>query len=128
MDAILTTVIPALLPAVGDGFRSLIAKFTGTSAAAPKTVDEHIALMNADTDRLRAMAELDRPSGKASAWVTNLRESSRYIAVHIVIVNGVVQMLLNSDPVVVDLSFDLASSGFFFLFGDRVYRHLKRGK
>ena len=126
MSVLLTTLLPALLPAVGDGVRGLIAKFTGSAGADPQNVDEKIQLMQAEAEKLKALAEIDKPSGKASQWVTDLRESSRYIAVGVVLLNAAGQSLYNSDPAVVLLSFELASSGFFFLFGDRVYLNLKK--
>ena len=94
-------------------------------SADPQNVDEKIKLMQAETEKLRALSEIDKPSGKASLWVTNLRESSRYIAVFVVIANGVLQSAFNDDSATVLLSLELASSGFFFLFGDRVYINLK---
>jgi hypothetical protein len=128
MSILLTTLLPALLPAVGDGVRGLFAKFTGSAGADPQNVDEKIKLMQAETDKLKALAEIDKPTGKASLWVTNLRESARYIAVYVVIANGFLQSFFNPNPEVVVLSLELASSGFFFLFGDRVYVNLKGKK
>lgn len=125
MSLLLTTLVPALLPALGDGVRGLFAKFTGSAGANPQNVDEKIQLMEAQTAKLKALAEIDKPSGQASAWVTNLRESSRYVAVIAVMLNGFIQSAFNDDPTIVLLSLELASSGFFFLFGDRVYINLK---
>lgn len=121
----LTTLLPALLPALGDGIRGVIAKFTGSAGASPQNVDEAIKLMQAQTDKLRAIAEIDKPSGNASPWVTNLRESSRYIATFAVLLNAALQSAFNPNPAHVVMSLELASSAFFFLFGDRVYLHLK---
>lgn len=125
--SLLTTLLPALLPAVGDGVRGIIAKFTGGAGAKPRNVDEKIRLMEADTAKLRALADIDKPSGKASLWVTNLRESSRYVAVLLVLINAAGQLAFNDNAAQVIMSLELASSGFFFLFGDRVYLHLRKG-
>lgn len=125
--SLLTTILPALLPALGDGIRGVIAKLTGSAGAAPQNVDEAIKLMQAQTEKLRALGEIDKPSGRASLWVTNLRESSRYIAVFVVLVNAALQTAFNDNPAHVLLSLELASSAFFFLFGDRVYLHLRKG-
>lgn len=127
MNFLLTSLVPALLPAIGDGLRGIFAKFTGSAGANPQNVDEAIKLMQAQTEKLRALAEIDKPSGRASLWVTNLRESSRYVAVLLVLLNAAGQLAFNSNPAHVVMSLELASSAFFFLFGDRVYLHL-RGK
>lgn len=121
-----STLFPALITPVADGVRGAIARYTGGEGAKPQNVTEAIKLMEANTDRLRALAELDKPSGNASQWVTNLRESSRYIAAGAVIANGIGQAAWGTDPVSVGLSIDMAASAFFFLFGDRVYVNLKK--
>lgn len=126
IELLLTTVLPALLPAVGDGIKAGINKLTGTAPATPQTVEDAIALMQAQTERLRALAELDKPAGAIAPWVANLRASSRYVAVFILILNGIGQAAWGNDPTVINLSLQMAQSGFFFLFGDRVYLHLKR--
>ena len=128
LTALLTTVVPALLPAVGDGVRGIIAKFTGSAGAAPQNVEEQVTLIEAQTRQLQVIAELDKPQGNISQWVANLRASARYIAVFLVIFNGMLQAGFNDNEAMVILSLDMASSGFFFLFGDRVYLHLKKGR
>lgn len=128
IELLLSTVVPALLPAFSDGVRGLIARFTSSAGAAPQNVDEHVTLLEAQTAQLQALAELDRPQGNISQWVADLRASARYIATFIVILNGVGQAAFNNDPEMVSLSLELAQGGFFFLFGDRVYLHLKRGR
>lgn len=127
LELLLTTVIPGLLPVVGDGIKTVINKVTGNNPAVPQSVDDAIALMAAQTERLRALAEIDKPAGNISPWVADLRASSRYIAVFLLITNGIGQGIWGTDPQVVLMSGQMAQSAFFFLFGDRVYLHLKRG-
>jgi hypothetical protein len=127
MGALLaTTILPALLPAAGDAIRSVVGKFTGTAPAAPKTVGESIELMKAQTERMKALAEIDKPSGNAHRWVYDLRESSRYIAVFLIILNWIGQSAYGTDAATIVIAAELASSAVFFLFGDRVYMHLKK--
>ncbi|MDH5188841.1 MAG: hypothetical protein OEW37_07790 [Rhodospirillaceae bacterium] len=126
MSILATTLIPALLPAVGDAVRGLVAKFTGSAGGKPQNVDEAIKLVDADIRRLEALTKLDAPSGNASKWVINLRESSRYIAVFVVLLTWVyVTAQGNNEPLIL-LAAELAQSAFFFLFGDRVYINLKK--
>lgn len=128
LETLLTTLLPALIPAVGDGVRGIIAKFTGSAGAAPQNVEEQVTLLEAQTRQLQALAELDKPQGQISLWVANLRASARYLATFAVILNGIGQAAFNNDPEMVRLSLNLAEGGFFFLFGDRVYLHLKKGR
>ena len=128
MSLLATTILPALLPALGDAIRGGVARLTGGTGAQPQNVDEYIRVQEADIKRLQALAELDRPAGNISLWVANLRASARYLATFAVILNAIVLSFVPgvvSDSVLV-LSWDLASGGFFYLFGDRAYFHLKR--
>lgn len=126
IEILLTTLLPALLPAVGDGIKTVINKFTGNNPRMPQSIDEVVKLMAAQTERLRALAELDKPSGEISKWVANLRASSRYIAVFVLILNAVAQGIWGVDDQVIASSQQMGQSGFFFLFGDRVYMHLRK--
>ena len=119
---ILETLIPALLPAVADAAKSAIARLGG---AKPKTVEEVVAIEDARTRRLEALAKLDAPAGPISPWVANLRASSRYIATLALIANAIAQAAIGGDPATVQLSVDMGQAAFAFLFGDRVYVNLK---
>lgn len=126
IEILLTTLLPALLPAVGDGIKTVINKVTGNNPAMPQSIDDAIKLMAAQTDRLRVLAELDKPTGEISKWVADLRASSRYIAVFILIINAVAQGIWGANDQVIAMSQQMGQSGFFFLFGDRVYMHLRK--
>lgn len=137
MPAILPMLLPALLPAVADGIRGIIAKFTGSAGAAPQSVAEAIQLMNAETERLKALAALDAPGGVPSLWVVNLRASCRYIlglaiiGVTLLVTMGYVTApsadaaKLAAQTALVDALLQLSGSVFFYFFGDRVYLKLK---
>jgi len=125
MSLLLSTVLPALLPALSDGVRGLVGKFTGGAGANPQNVDEVIKLQEAETQRLEALAKLDSVGGGVSPWVANLRASSRYIAVWVALAQWPIVLWLV--PEYADTGAQFAQSAFFFLFGDRVYLHLKRG-
>lgn len=122
---LLTVLLPALLPAAADGVRGLFAKLTGSEGAKPQSVTEVIQLMEADTSRLVALAELDR-AGNVSSWVANLRASSRYIAVWAALLQW--PIVATFAPGHADTSAQFAQAAVFFLFGDRVYMHLRRDK
>ncbi len=124
IEILATTVLPSLVPAVVDTIRGVVAKVTGSAGGRPQNVEETIQLMNAETERLKALADIDKPSGKASQWVTDLRESSRYIATFLILLMAFVLVVMNSPHA--QSTLNIGSSAFFFLFGDRVYLHIKK--
>ncbi len=127
LTTLATTVIPALLPAVTDGIRGAIGRLTGGAGSRPQSVKEAIALMQAETERLKAIAELDKPGAQVSKWVADLRASSRYIATFAAIALWGGVIFSGIEGPALDYTQELARGAFFFLFGDRVYTHLKRG-
>ncbi|TRZ42139.1 hypothetical protein D4S03_12420 [bacterium] len=121
MGSILSLVIPALIPAVADGLRGIFSRLTGGAGAKPQNVEEQIKLMTAENERLKALAELDKPSENISPWVADLRASFRYIAGGLIILGAVSTLYLPADLLVQDAIWNLAGSVFAFLFGDRMY-------
>lgn len=121
MTGILSLVVPALIPAVADGLRGVFNKLTGGAGAKPANVEEQIKLMAAENERLKALAELDRPSEKISPWVADLRASFRYIAGGLIILAAVSSLYVRTDLYLQDAVWNLAGSVFAFLFGDRMY-------
>lgn len=125
IEALLTTVVPALIPAVTDGVRGVIAKFTGGAGAKPANVAEAVQLMNADTDRLRALKELDNV-GQVSLWVNNVRAMMRPVASAIVLGGYIGTLYLSADQAVILQMGDYARMVTFYIFGDRSYMYFKR--
>ena len=121
MGSILSLVVPALIPAVADGLRGLFSKLTGGAGAKPQNVEEQIKLMAAENERLKAVAELDRPSENISPWVADLRASFRYIAGCLIILAAISSLYIRVDLFLQDAVWNLAGSVFAFLFGDRMY-------
>lgn len=128
MTALLSLLLPALVPVASDAVRGIISKFTGGAGAIPQNVDEEIRLMNAKTENLKALAELDRPSGNISQWVADLRASFRYIAAGVVVLAAVVTLFAPVTKEITELAWNAAGSVWSFLFGDRMYSYIKRGK
>ncbi len=132
IETILTTIGSALMPVLADGLRAIFAKLTGIGGAEPKNIDEAIKLMQAQTERLRALAELDNPYGEVSKWVANLRGAFRYIlgalilmfsAIYVIIVPLIAPQAYKVD--IANYLLALTSIVFGFFFGDRVYLHLR---
>jgi len=127
MLTVLTTLIPALLPALSDGLRGVIGRITGNAGAKPQNVAEVISIMQADTERLKAIAQLDTPTGQVSIWVANIRALQRPIAVGLVLAGYLYSLAYaNQLPqATLDGIAQYAQMVTFYLFGDRSYMYLK---
>jgi hypothetical protein len=122
MASVLSLVIPALIPALADGLRGVFGKLTGGAGAKPQTVEEQIKLMAAENERLKAVAELDKPAENISPWVADLRASFRYIAAGVIIMAAVSTLYTpKMDATLFEAIWNLAGSVFSFMFGDRMY-------
>jgi hypothetical protein len=121
MPALLSLIIPSLIPMFADTVRGIVNKFTGGAGAQPANVAEAIQLMKAETERLQALAALDAPGANISKWVADLRASCRYIIAIVVVVNAVCTVYVPGMPdAYVEMSVTLAGSVWAFLFGERM--------
>lgn len=117
---LLEVLLPAVLPAAIDAAKSLFGglgrKIGGLS------VDDEIKLNTSNVDRLKALAELDTPTGTPSQWVVDLRASFRYIAAGVSILTGAyIGYKYAAVPAALDLAGQLIASPFSFIFGERLY-------
>lgn len=128
MTALLSLILPALVPVASDAIRGIVGRLTGGTGAIPQNVDEEIKLMHARTENLKALAELDKPSGNISQWVADLRASFRYIAAGLIILAAIVTLFVPTSVETVDIVWQAAGSVWAFIFGDRAYQYIKRGK
>jgi hypothetical protein len=121
MPALLTLIIPALIPMFSDTVRGVVNRLTGGAGAQPNNVTEAIALMKAENERLEALAKLDAPAATISKWVADLRASCRYVIAIIVVIAAVVSVYT---PGVTEADTNtlvtLAGSVWSFLFGERM--------
>ena len=133
MPALLALLLPSLVPAAVDGVRGLFGWLFGSSGAQPQNVDDAVKLMQAETQKLQALALLDQPAGTISLWVADLRASFRYLAAAIIIL-GTFSLIfakgagLEVSDEVIDVCLQLSGSVFSFLFGDRMYLSLRGRK
>ncbi len=125
----LESLLAALLPAAGDAIKAATRRFLGsTSRPKATTPGEWVQMMQAETERLRVLAELDKPASEVSRWVADLRASMRYIIALIVTLCVVLAETgafgLHASPGLEQA----AASVWFFLFGERAYRYMKGGE
>ena len=126
---ILALLLPALVPAVVDGFRSVVGWLFGSSGAQPQNVEEAIKLMQAEVEKLKALAALDKPAGNISQWVADLRASFRYLAAALIILGtfGLTIAPGLGFPVeasVLAVAWEMMGAVFSFMFGSRLYSSL----
>jgi hypothetical protein len=135
MGAILTMLLPALLPAFLDLAKGTVGavsrKWIGLS------VDDQIKLENAVVERLKVVASLDTAHGVPDQWVVNLRSSFRYIAALASISAGIAlgaitvltpEIAPEEKVWLMPLALDLIGIPFSFIFGERLYLGMKGTK
>lgn len=119
------TIISALVPVGIEGVKQAAAKWLGTRPKA-MTVDEQLKLDNAEVERMRVIAELDKPIGNPSQWVVDLRSSARYVGALSVIAVGIGSLFIDVSPAVQTVALEAANIAFGFLFGSRIVSSFKR--
>ena len=122
---LLTILLPSLIPALADGIRGLIARITGGAGSQPQNIGEAIQLMNAQTERLKALAELDKPTGEISKWVADLRAAFRYVAVGAIELAAITAVFAGIEGPGLAVLLDLAGAAMAFIIGERMYLHVR---
>lgn len=123
MEAILASVVlPAIIDLFKNGATAIGRKWFGTS------VEDQLKIQSADTEKLKALADLDNPHGTPSQWVVDLRASFRYVCAVLVILVGCAITYYGaklSNDVLMTTGLELVSMPFGFIFGERLYLGLK---
>ena len=119
-----TAIISALVPAGVDAIKGWFTAWTRQKAGI--TVDDEIKLGNANVERLKVLAELDKPIGTPSQWVVDLRSSFRYIACGAFVCAGIYGILIPS--AISPLAIEAALAASSFIFGERMMLSLKTSK
>lgn len=117
-----TTLIAAIAPAAIDAVKTLfggIARKVGGLS-----VDDEIKLLNANVQKLQALAQLDNPVGQPSQWVVDGRAAFRYVGALVsMTIGGLVMFYAPGD--LKALGFELVAAPFSFIFGERLLMGLK---
>jgi len=121
---ILESVIGALVPVGVEGLKQVFARFFGGVRAT--TIDEQIKLDSNEIEKIKALAELDKPIGNPSQWVVDLRASARYVGALLVIAVGISTLYVPVDKAIQSLALEAANIAFGFLFGSRIVANLSR--
>jgi hypothetical protein len=127
MGSILSLILPALVPAFADGTRGIIAKFTGGAGGQPQNLQERIQLMQAETEKLKALAALDSPTGEPSKWIIDLRACYRYVIITFILIATIfVVYSPNVSTSIVSVFLDMTGACMSFIIGERMYLAIKK--
>lgn len=121
---IIETILAALVPVGIEGIKQAAARWFGGVRAT--TIDEQIKLDTNEIEKIKALAELDKPIGAPSQWVVDLRASARYLGALVVISVGIGSLFLSVAPAVQALALEAANIAFGFLFGSRIVSNLMK--
>lgn len=127
MGSLISLVLPALVPAFTDGVRGLFAKLTGGAGGTPQNIQERIALIQAETEKLKALSALDMPTGEPSKWIVDLRAAYRYVIITIILIATIFVVYSPSVQTSIVLIFlDMTGACMSFIIGERMYLGLKK--
>jgi len=90
------------------------------------TVDEEVRILQAETERLKALAELDKPETNISKWVADFRAAFRYMFCAAILVATMLCVLFHAPEEVTAYMLDLLSGVTFFLIGHRTYAYIMK--
>lgn len=121
---IIESIIGALVPVGVEGVKQLMTNFFGGVKAT--SIDDQIKLDANEIEKIKAIAELDKPIGQPSQWVVDLRASARYIGALAVIVVGISTLYAPVDVRIQAIALEAANIAFGFLFGSRIVANLKK--
>lgn len=121
---IIESIIGALVPVGVEGIKQLMTNFFGGVKAT--SIDDQIKLDANEIEKIKAIAELDKPIGQPSQWVVDLRASARYIGALAVIVVGISTLYAPVDVRIQAIALEAANIAFGFLFGSRIVASLRK--
>lgn len=128
MDPILlSTVLTSLIPAGVDAVKSWVSKKTDGKPAV-LTADDYAKVIDADIRKLAAIAQLDKGDGPSYPWVNATRQIQRPGVVAGVLVSWLYGVFTDMPEANFQTVSQMASSVFFYLFGDRVNLYVKRSR
>lgn len=121
---IVESIIGALVPVGIEGIKQAMTRFFGGVKAT--SIEDQIKLDNNEVEKIKALAELDKPIGQPSQWVVNLRASARYIGALAVIGVGISTLYVPVEPEIKVIALEAANIAFGFLFGSRILAGFKK--
>lgn len=125
---LLTTVLTSIIPAAIDVVKSWATR-KNDGRPMPTNADEYIKMLDADVQRLKALAALDSEGEASFPWVAAVRKLQRPAVIAVVLGVWIVMAFSpTAQKETFSLVSQMASAVFFFLFGDRVNFYVRGGK
>ena len=127
MGSLISLILPALVPVFTDGVRGIFAKLTGGAGGTPQNMQERIQLIQAETEKLKALAALDTPNGEPSKWIVDLRACYRYVIITFILLATI--FVVYSPGVqlgIVSVFLDMTGACMSFIIGERMYLSIKK--
>lgn len=121
---IVESIIGALVPVGIEGIKQAMTRFFGGVKAT--SIEDQIKLDNNEVEKIKALAELDKPIGQPSQWVVDLRASARYIGALAVIGVGISTLYVPVEAEIKVIALEAANIAFGFLFGSRILAGFKK--
>ena len=120
------TILTAFIPTISEAIRAGVNKLTGNAGAQPANVQEAVQIMQAETERFKAINGADGVSGPVSLWVNNIRALQRPAVALLVILAWATTLYMEVSPDLSTMAANLASSVAFYLFGDRTLMYARK--
>lgn len=109
------TILAAFAPVAVDAGKALVRRYITPTEDKPLTIAERLQVEQSDIERLKVIAELDRPGDNVSPWVQNVRALMRpSVALAVTLKWCVAAQTPGLDFMV--------STVWFYLFGERTLR------
>jgi len=121
---IVESIIGALVPVGIESIKQVMTRFFGGVKAT--SIEDQIKLDNSEVEKIKALAELDKPIGQPSQWVVDLRASARYMGALAVIGVGISTLYVPVEPEIKVIALEAANIAFGFLFGSRILAGFKK--
>lgn len=121
------TILTVFAPLVMDVAKAGIAKFTGNKPPIT-SVEDYLKTQDSDVKKLEALAKMDLPSGETYKWVVAARTLQRPIVVYTTLATWTFGVVFGLPIATMEMVANLASSIFFYLFGERGLGYIKTKK
>jgi hypothetical protein len=106
------TIFAAFAPVAVEAGKAIVQRYIAPESVKPVSIDEQVQLEKSDIERLRALAELDKPADNVSPWVNNMRACVRpFVAASVTI-----KWCIAPQNAALDF---MVASVWFYLFGER---------
>lgn len=121
------TILTVFAPLVMEVAKVGISKLTENKPPIA-SVEDYLKIQDSDIKKLDALAKMDIPSGETYKWVVAARAMQRPIVVYTTLATWTFGVVFGLPIQIMEMVANLASSIFFYLFGERGLGYIKTKK